>query len=72
MKKLNSQNCNNCKHLFISHNKKFPLGCRAFGFISKKQPYLEVYNTSGMKCALFSYKKKNDINNSKTNKGILA
>ena len=68
----NNQNCNNCKHLYITHDKNFPLGCRAFGFISKKQPYLEVYNISGMKCALFSYKIKNDMNINKTNKGRLA
>ena len=34
-----------------------------------------VYNTSGMKCALFSYKKKNDTvnkNNNERKKGRLA
>ena len=61
--------CQDCKHLYITYDKNFPWGCKAFGFKSKKHPYTEVYSSSGMKCALFSYnKKKLNINN----KGRLA
>ena len=74
MKKNKTKNiCQLCRSLYITHNKNYPYGCRAFNFISKKQPFLEVYNSSGMKCALFSYKKKNDIlNNKNKKKGRLA
>ena len=52
-------NCHNCSHLYITHKPRFPYGCRAFGIISKKVPYLEVKNISGTDCALFSKKIKN-------------
>ncbi len=72
MSKDNYEDCKICKHLYITYKPRFPWGCRAFGFISKKYPYSEVKNTSGMKCALFSYRIKKDINNNKNNKGRLA
>ena len=49
---------------------KFPYGCKAFGVISKKLPYLEVKSISGIDCALFSSRKKNVI--IKNKKGRLA
>ena len=71
----NFEDCKICKHLYITYKPNFPWGCSAFGFMSKKYPYSMVYNTSGMKCALFSYKKKNDKvtnNNNERKKGRLA
>ena len=50
--------CNNCQHFYITHKRNFPYGCRAFGVISKKTPYLEIKNISGTDCALFSKKRK--------------
>ena len=61
--------CNNCQHFYITHKKNFPYGCRAFGIISKKIPYLEILSISGTNCALFSKKNKN-VNIKK--KGLLA
>ena len=61
--------CNNCQHFYITHKKNFPYGCRAFGIISKKIPYLEILSISGTNCALFSKKNKN-VNVKK--KGMLA
>ncbi len=55
---MNNQNCNNCIHFYITYKSKFPYGCRAFGVISKKTPYLEVKKLSGTDCALFSRKQK--------------
>ena len=46
--------CHNCQHFYITYKNKFPYGCKAFGVISKKIPYLEVKNISGINCALFS------------------
>ena len=65
--------CKSCKHLYITYNHKYPYGCRAFKFISKKFPYLEVHSSSGMKCALFSYRNNNDtIKENNNKKGKLA
>lgn len=55
---MTHQNCNNCLHFYITYKSKFPYGCKAFGVISKKAPYLEVKKLSGTDCALFSKKQK--------------
>ena len=52
-------NCHNCIHFYITHKRKFPYGCKAFGIISTKIPYLEIKQISGTNCAMFSKKKKN-------------
>tara|TARA_B100000989_G_scaffold282634_1_gene247896 strand:- start:451 stop:669 length:219 start_codon:yes stop_codon:yes gene_type:complete len=52
------EDCKNCKYLYVTYDKYYPWGCRAFGFKSKKYPYNEVYSISGMKCALFKVKDK--------------
>ncbi len=52
-------NCHNCIHFYITHKPKFPYGCKAFGIISTKIPYLEIKEISGTNCAMFSKKKKN-------------
>ena len=60
--------CHNCQHFYITYKNKFPYGCKAFGVISKKIPYLEVKNISGINCALFSKRIKNVSINSKKRK----
>ena len=67
---MNNPNCNKCKHFYVTYKPKLPHGCKAFRVISKKLPYLEVKNISGIDCALFSNKIKND--NVKNKKGKLA
>ena len=62
--------CHNCKFFYITYKPNFPYGCKAFAVMSKKIPYLEVKNISGINCALFSNKIKND--NVKNKKGKLA
>ena len=52
-------NCHNCIHFYVTHKPKFPYGCRAFGIISARVPYLEIKKISGTNCAMFSKKKKN-------------
>ena len=54
------EDCKRCKYLYITHDKFFPWGCKAFGFKSKNYPYNEVNSISGMKCALFSCKNLKD------------
>lgn len=74
MKKVEKvfETCKNCKHFYVTYNTNYPWGCKAFGFISKKYPYLEVSITSGMKCALFLYNNKNRFKINKKKKGRLA
>ena len=45
--------CNQCIHLFITHDPRRRWGCRKFGFKSSKIPYQEVVATTGMKCAYY-------------------
>ena len=61
--------CSNCKYFYITYKPRFPYGCRAFGIIAKKNPYLEVRSISGTNCALFS---KKNINVNINKKGKLA
>ena len=62
--------CNKCQHFYVTYKPKFPYGCKAFRVISKKLPYLEVKNISGINCALFSKRNKNVT--IKNKKGRLA
>ena len=58
--KNHREDCKNCRYLYVTYDKFYPWGCRAFGFKSKKYPYNEVYSISGMKCALFKINKKTE------------
>jgi len=60
--------CNQCIHLFITHDPRRRWGCRKFGFKSSKIPYQEVIATTGMKCAYF-IKKDTFIKSQKKYKG---
>jgi hypothetical protein len=46
-------NCHACRHYLVTWDQRFPYGCRAHGFKSKKSPALEVYEASGFPCQLF-------------------
>ena len=50
--------CHNCEHYHITWDARFPYGCRAHGFKSRKSPSLEVYEASGLECLLFAAKKR--------------
>ena len=56
-------------HFYVTYKKSFPYGCKAFGIISKNNPYSEIKKVSGTNCALFSKKK---INAKISNKGRIA
>ena len=55
---MNQNNCNNCAHFYVTYKRNFPYGCKAFGVISKNNPYLEIKKVSGSVCALFQKKQK--------------
>jgi hypothetical protein len=48
--------CFQCKHFFVTWDKKFPRGCRALRFKSEEMPSSLVYQASGMECLRFEKK----------------
>tara|TARA_Y100001968_G_C19336562_1_gene707208 strand:- start:969 stop:1256 length:288 start_codon:yes stop_codon:yes gene_type:complete len=58
-KEMNDVNCSKCLHFYVTYKPRFPYGCKAFGIISRKNPYLEIRSISGTNCALFQKRKKN-------------
>jgi hypothetical protein len=48
--------CFQCRHFFVTWDKKFPRGCRALGFKSKGMPSQMVFQASGMQCLKFERK----------------
>lgn len=51
-------NCFFCAHFFITYEVKHPYGCRVMGFKSARMPAVDVYNNSGMDCALYVRKER--------------
>lgn len=49
-----TKKCKGCKFFYITWDRKFPYGCKALNFKSKKYPIDEVLSTSGMDCQYFS------------------
>lgn len=45
--------CQRCQHYYITHDVRFPYGCRALGFKGKRPPMLDVVNASGESCLYF-------------------
>ena len=43
--------CQQCRYLFVTHDRHKPWGCRIFGFKSPYLPGQVVATTSGTKCA---------------------
>jgi hypothetical protein len=50
-------NCFNCIYFFVTWDDKFPRGCRAMDFKTKKIPSMLVQESSGMECTYFKAKK---------------
>ncbi|ACO03732.1 MAG TPA: uracil-DNA glycosylase [Persephonella sp.] len=53
-----SVNCYRCKHFFITWDRNFPYGCRAYNFKSRSLPSFEVRSASGKECLSFEEKDK--------------
>jgi hypothetical protein len=45
--------CTNCIHYYITFDASFRYGCRALNFKSKRQPVLDVIESSGDECQFF-------------------
>jgi hypothetical protein len=55
-------NCKTCKYLYITWDRNFPNGCKAYGFKSKEIPSVFVFKSSGNSCKAFEVKlKQGDI-----------
>lgn len=48
--------CLKCSHYFITHDVRFPYGCRAMNFKSRRLPQIEVEMASNAVC--LAYRKK--------------
>ena len=46
-------NCRNCRHFFITWNKKTPYGCKAFSMKSYIFPSILVFKQSRKECLYF-------------------
>lgn len=65
--------CQQCRYLFVTHDRNKPWGCHIFGFKSPYLPGQVVATTSGTKCA--NYSRRNTSRMSETQekpKGIWA
>jgi len=49
--------CTACANYYITHDLKFPYGCRALRFKSARQPIQDVIEASGQPCLYFQAKK---------------
>lgn len=46
-------NCRACRYYYITWDEKFPHGCKAMRFKSRRLPHLDVLESSGTHCLLF-------------------
>lgn len=45
--------CRMCVHHYITHDTRFPYGCRLLGFKSAREPMRDVVDASGEICLYF-------------------
>ncbi|MGL6045497.1 MAG: hypothetical protein ACRC02_03430 [Vogesella sp.] len=48
--------CRHCQHYYITHDARFPYGCRAMQIKSKRTPTLDVLEATGRPCVMFAAK----------------
>jgi len=53
--------CLKCIHFYVTWDKRFPRGCRAYGFKTVNLPSADVYNSSGIPCARFKRRLKDTV-----------
>lgn len=52
--------CLDCIYYYVTWDKKFPKGCKGFGFKSSKIPCDVVKESSGESCLLYAPKEKEE------------
>lgn len=50
-------NCFQCQYFYVTWDKNFPRGCKAFGFKGQRIPSDVVREASGKPCSAFTPKK---------------
>lgn len=45
--------CRLCRHYYVTHDVRFPHGCRELGFKSAREPQRDVLASSGLPCQYF-------------------
>ena len=45
--------CLRCRHYYITYDVRFPYGCRAMGFKSRRAPQEEILTLTGVPCQTF-------------------
>jgi hypothetical protein len=53
MPHVDKPTCAKCAHYFITHDPRFPYGCRAMGFKSRCLPQEEISNVTGAPCLAY-------------------
>ena len=48
--------CRDCRHLWITHERETPWGCRGFGIKSARPPAIAVREATGRPCNAFEPK----------------
>lgn len=48
--------CMKCRHFYVTWDRRFPKGCKAFGFKTQNLPSLTVFTSSGKPCMNFEVK----------------
>jgi hypothetical protein len=51
--------CAKCRHYFITHDARFPYGCRAMNFKSQGSPHNEIVAATGAACVTFEPRSEN-------------
>lgn len=49
-------NCHQCAYYYTTWDRKFPMGCRKFGFKGRQVPSMEVLASTGKSCLFFEQK----------------
>ncbi|MTI81569.1 MAG: uracil-DNA glycosylase [Firmicutes bacterium] len=49
--------CQKCRYFYVTWNKKYPRGCKAYGFKTGGIPSAVVLRTTGNKCVCYQEKK---------------
>ena len=58
--------CLSCANYYITWDKRFPNGCRAMHFKSKRMPCLEVLDASGYPCQSHAPRDKSPLSGAAT------
>ncbi len=54
-------NCYHCQHFYITWEKSFPNGCKAYGFKSQRLPSALVFESSQQPCSYFQPKTRPNL-----------